>query len=306
MPNLRKWISDNATELTTIAVLAGLVVMTIVVLLSPLRTWIIENITSTSPLPDWIAVAALGIFVGIGELVARYTDAPFRALLTTSAVFYVVINAAAAVGALFLIRAFEWEFGIGSQQGQPSSDVAIRITQVMVAGLGAMALFRSSLFITRVGDEDVGVGPSIFLSNMLKACDTGVDRARSAVRANRAKEAMEGVSYTKAKEALVEVCARLRLTLSADERDDLRQKAQTIDNLVMSDHAKALSLGLLIMTKVGPKPLMRAIQALGSEIKEGNESDNRSNDHKPKSPPSIVSDESSDHNQGIAKSPEEG
>jgi len=200
---LRKWISDNSTELTTLAVLAGLIVVTIVVLVSPLRTWITGNITSTSPLPDWIAVAALGVLVGIGELVARYSDAPFRALLTTSAVIYVVINAAAAVGALFLIRAFGWEFGIGSQQGQPSSDVAVRITQVMVAGLGAMALFRSSLCITRVGDEDVGVGPSVFLSNMLKACDTGVDRARSVVRANRVEEAMEGVSYSNAKGALV-------------------------------------------------------------------------------------------------------
>jgi hypothetical protein len=291
----RKWISDNVTELTTVAVLAGLIVIAIVVWVSPLRTWITENITSTSPLPDWMAVAALGALVGIGELVARYSDAPFRALLTTSAVFYVVINAAAAVGALFLIRAFGWEFGIGSQPGQSSSDVAVRITQVMVAGLGAMALFRSSLFITRVGDEDVGVGPSVFLSNMLKACDTGVDRARSAVRASRVEEAMKGVSYSKAKKALVEVCARLRLTLSAEERDDLQQKAKTIDDLSMSDHAKALSLGLLIMTKVGPKPLVRAIQALGSEIKEGNKSDN----HNTKSSPSIMRDVSLDPDLGV-------
>jgi hypothetical protein len=124
------------------------------------------------------------------------------------------------------MRAFGWEFGIGSQQQhQPSSDVAVRITQVMLAGLGAMALFRSSLFITRVGDDDVGVGPSVILSNMLKAWDTGVDRARSEVRASRVKEAMEGVPYSQAKKALGEVCARLRLTLSADEPDHLQQKA---------------------------------------------------------------------------------
>jgi hypothetical protein len=121
----------------------------------------------------------------------------------------VALNVGAAIGALFLIRAFGWEFGIGAQQGQSPSEITVRITQVMVAGLGAMALFRSSLFITRIGDQDVGVGPSSFLSTMLKACDDGVDRERAKVRAHWVNEIMTGISYTKARDSLVEVSARL-------------------------------------------------------------------------------------------------
>lgn len=265
---MQRWRSEYGTELKTIAVVVILAIVAIVVVLSPLRNWFADNITSTSPLPDWIAAAALGALVGMGELIARYKDAPFRALLTSSAVMYVAINTAAAIGALFLIRAFGWEFGIGSQQGQSPSDVTVRITQVMVAGLGAMTLFRSSLFITRVGDEDVGVGPSAFLSAMLRACDTGVDRARAMVRANWVNEAMTGVSYAKASESLVQVSARLRQNLSVEDRQELQERAHAISTLTMTEHAKALSLGLLIMNYVGPGPLERAIEALGPEIRE--------------------------------------
>ena len=302
-----RWLrlrTEYGTELKTVVVGLILALIVLVVMLSPLRNWFVDNITATSPLPDWIAVAALGALVGIGELIARYKDAPFRALLTSSAVMYVVINTAASIGALFLIRAFGWEFGIGSEQGQPSSDLIVRITQVMVAGLGAMALFRSSLFITRVGDEDVGVGPNAFLSAMLRACDTGVDRARAVVRANRVQQAMTGISYTKANEALVQVCARLRQNLSADDRQELQDKAQSIGNLKINEHAKALALGLILMNYVGPQALESAIKALGSEIWE----DNTINHDNPKAFSSTVTDmdASPRHHQDPAILPKEG
>ena len=49
----------------------------------------------------------------------------------------------------------------------PASAVGIqrvsRRTQILMAGVSAMAFFRSSLFVVRAGDRDVGVGPSGFL-----------------------------------------------------------------------------------------------------------------------------------------------
>jgi hypothetical protein len=54
---------------------------------------------------DWIAVAALGALVGASEWIARYRDAPDRALRTWPAAFYIAINLAASVGALGLIHA---------------------------------------------------------------------------------------------------------------------------------------------------------------------------------------------------------
>jgi hypothetical protein len=256
------------SEYGSIAAIAIFVIVILLVLVIPaLRNWVTENITASSPVPDWIAVAALGGLVGLGELIARYKDAPFRAVLTLPAFLYVVINVVAAIGALFLIRAFGWEFGIGGQQDQPPSEITVRITQVMVAGLGAMALFRSSLFITRIGGQDVGVGPSSFLSIMLKACDDGVDRERAKVRADWVNQIMTGIAYTKARDSLVEVSARLLRNFPGDKLTDLRDSATAIGNRPMTERAKALNLGLLIMNEVGLGALKGAVEALGSTIK---------------------------------------
>jgi hypothetical protein len=265
---LQKWATDYRAVLKALLVFVVILIIAAFILLNPgFRDWIATNINSTSPLPDWIATAALGALVGIGELIARYKDAPFLALLTSSAVIYVAINIAAALGALFLIRAFGWEFGIGSQPDQSPSDVAVRITQVMVAGLGAMALFRSSLFITRIGNQDVGVGPSAFLSAMLRACDTGVDRTRAVVRANKVQQVMESIPYDKDDRSLVEVSTRLmQSSLSEGDKNDLQSASAAIGSLTMTDRAKALSLGLLIMNYVGPGPLEGAVKALSTEV----------------------------------------
>jgi hypothetical protein len=264
---LQKWSTDYRAVLNTLLVLVVILIIAAFVLLNPwLRDWIAANINSTSPRPDWIATGALGALVGIGELIARYKDAPFLALLTPSALLYIAINIAAALGALFLIRAFGWEFGIASQPGQSPANVEVRITQVMVAGLGAMALFRSSLFITRIGNQDVGVGPSAFLSAMLRACDTGVDRTRAVVRANKVKQVMENISYDKEDRSLVEVSTRLmQSSLSDSDKSDLQTAFTTIGSLDMTDRAKALSLGLVVMNQVGPGPFEGAVKALSAE-----------------------------------------
>jgi hypothetical protein len=99
---------------------------------------------------DWLAVAALGGVIGASEIVSRYRDAPGAALRTLPSIFYIAINVAASLGALGLMHAFHW-----FEQS--------RWTQVLMAGISAMAFFRTSLFVVRAGDRDVGVGPSGFL-----------------------------------------------------------------------------------------------------------------------------------------------
>jgi hypothetical protein len=106
-----------------------------------------------------------------------------------TAIFYIAINCAASVGALGLIHAYGW-FG-------PS-----RWTQILMAGVSAMAFFRSSLFVVRAGDRDVGVGPSGFLQIFLTAADRAVDRKRAAARYDVVAEVMKGVDFNKALKAL--------------------------------------------------------------------------------------------------------
>src|SRR5258708_7826230 len=80
------------------------------------------------------------------ELASRYRDATQNALYTRPALLYIALNMAASALALALIRGYGWTFG-------PTSG-STRWTQVLVAGAGAMALFRTSLFNVRAGDRD--------------------------------------------------------------------------------------------------------------------------------------------------------
>jgi len=147
---------------------------------------------------EYVAVAVLSGIVGAAELASRYRDAPSKALYTPPALFYIGLNIAASLLALVLIRAYGWTFGADVKTGE----AGLRWTQLLVAGVGAMALFRTSLFTVRAGDRDIGVGPASFLQIFRQAADREVDRVRAEARGNAVAELMKGISYEKASEGL--------------------------------------------------------------------------------------------------------
>jgi hypothetical protein len=97
---------------------------------------------------DWAVAGVLGLLVGMAEIVSRYKDVPRRALLSIPGFTYIAINLAASLAAYGFILLYQPDFGLDKQKVE-----AIRWTRVMVAGLGAMAFFRTSLFTVRVGDR---------------------------------------------------------------------------------------------------------------------------------------------------------
>ena len=106
----------------------------------------------------------------------------------------------AGVTALSLVRGFDVNFGI---EDSPST---LQLVQVLSSGLGAMAIFRSSVFTFRVGDQDVGVGPSSLLQIILGATDRAVDRVRASNRAEEVAEIMKGISFDASHQALPAYC----------------------------------------------------------------------------------------------------
>src|SRR5215208_2956419 len=140
---------------------------------------------------EWTAAVLLGMFVGTGELISRYRDDPYRAIISLPAIVYLIVNGAASAGALALINAFDITFGFDPLD--PQTYAQWRVTSVLVAGFGAMAVFRSSLFVVRVEGQDVQVGPQSFLNAILKAADTAVDRGRAQARADDVRRAMKDV-----------------------------------------------------------------------------------------------------------------
>jgi hypothetical protein len=203
---------------------------------------------------DWATVAALGGIVGISELVSRYKDAPATALKSRPAIFYIAVNCAASLGALGLIHANGWF-------------ASTRWTQILMAGIGAMAFFRTSLFVVRAGDRDVGVGPSGFLQIFLTAADQAVDRQRAAARSEAVIAAMKGVDYAKAIVVLPPYCLALMQDISQDDQQALGQALEELEQSTEDQPVKALLLGIELMNVVGLDVLSMAVQSLGDEIR---------------------------------------
>jgi hypothetical protein len=210
----------------------------------------------------YVLVAGLiGAIVGAAELVSRYRDAPAKAILCWTAGTYVLINAVASGSALALIQAFGWTFGAGASAGAAW-------VQTFVAGFGAMGLFRSSLFIVRVGGQDVGAGPSSLLQIALGAADRGVDRKRAAARAARVPQLMSGLNFGKAVIALPTYCLALMQNVGPQEQGDLGKSVDQLRQSHMDDASRLLNLGLVLMNVVGEAALDSAIKSLGQAIRD--------------------------------------
>ena len=203
---------------------------------------------------DWAAVALLGGVVGASELISRYKDNPWAAIRSWPAIFYIVINSAASAGALGLIHANGW---FGSSHW----------TQILMAGVSAMAFFRTSLFVVRAGDRDVGVGPSGFLQIFLTATDRAVDRKRAEARSSAVAEVMKGIDFTKALKALPPYCLALMQNVSPEDQQELRRALKDLEEGPAEPNVKALLLGIELINVVGVDVLTTAVKSLGDQIR---------------------------------------
>ena len=210
---------------------------------------------------DYVFVAVFGALVGLGELVSRYKDAPERALVgSPSAWFYCFINAVASVVALFSLVVLDVNFG--------KTSAALTWTRTMVAGFGAMAFFRTSIFTVRIGTQDIGVGPVGFLQVILGAIDRAIDRRRAAGRAGEVDALMRNLSFDKSVIALPTFCLALMQNLSDDDQKRLAQSLISLKQTDLPDGVKLRILGIYLLNAVGPVALNSAITSLGNEIRQ--------------------------------------
>lgn len=224
----------------------------------PIRDFLISS--------SYLMSFVLGSLFGLTELVSRYRDDPRRALRSRAAFLYVLINALASAFALNYIRVFDL-----FNEGEP---MQIVFKRVLIAGLGAMLLFRSSLFIVRVGNSDIGFGPVFILQILLRAADRAVDRKRGRARSVEVAEIMKEISFNKAKALLPAVCLALLQNLSKEEQEELAREVADIDkaNILLSDEKivdrqKSVLLGLALLDIVGTDLLKQAVASLGNDIK---------------------------------------
>ena len=225
---------------------------------------------------DIFFAALVGGIVSSGELIARYRDEPWDTLKTMPAFSYMLLNAIASGLALALAQKVGWTFG--------ASGEAVRITQIMIAGFGALAIFRSAFFTVRVGDQDIAVGASSFLQVVLDAADRYVDRRRATERALKVKVTMKDISFEKAHRSLPILSITLMQNLPKEEQEKLFTDIAALKTLTaLHNDVKAQVLGLMIMNVVGEEVLDAATDALCDQISKDNlENDARTSETTPK------------------------
>jgi hypothetical protein len=168
---------------------------------------------------------------------------------------------AASSGALALVKIFNWNFGASTEE-------TIRWTRVLMAGLSAMALFRTSLFIVRAGDRDIGVGPASFLQIFLTAADRGVDRDRAQTRSTTVGELMKGLAYAKARSGLPPYCLALMRNLPDEEQKALTNALSLLDAINVEESIKVRLLGLELINVFGEDVLREALNSVGDEMRK--------------------------------------
>jgi hypothetical protein len=204
----------------------------------------------------YAAAGLLGALFGASELIARYRANPFRALGSWAAGGYVLVNATAALTALWLIRAFGQTFGA-------TDPTQTAVGQVVVAGLGSMAFFRSSVITIRGDSGEFGVGPHIILQVFLHALDRGVDRRQAVLRIEAVRRVMAGVTFDEANPGVADTCILALQNLPAEEMRLIGEQIAEIEVSSEPDQqVKAIHLGLILEKWVGQAVLAEAIRML--------------------------------------------
>jgi hypothetical protein len=235
--------------------------------------WLIEDYRSARY--SGYLVLAMGIAGGLGgvEIMTRYRQAPLRALMSTSGLVFVAVNAAAAAVAWYFLHVMQWM----PSYSPPTAGFCVKsynyceetnVKATVIAGFGALVFLRASIFKVRVNDADVGVGPAALLDSLLLIADRGVDR-REAVARSRDVEAL--VSRMKSVEDRVSVARLLgkySLALMQNVDDSTRNDVEKALKEALSDADTPNSIKLdIVALKLGVVVGRDVLEAAASALK---------------------------------------
>ena len=116
--------------------------------------------------------ACFGASVGAAEIVSRYKDEPFIAIMSPPGLRYLGLNAGLSLAAFYVLYHFRQTILIEDP-----------LSMSIVAGFGAMVVMRSKVFNFKTEKgETYAVGPDAVLTTFLTSVDRQIDRYRASRR----------------------------------------------------------------------------------------------------------------------------
>ncbi len=110
-----------------------------------------------------VATAVFGMLFGASEIISRYRDEPFKAVVSPYGLVYLAVNAAISIAALAMIFHFDQFF---------SALAASDLRATLAAGFGATIVMRSRLIVLRAADgREIPIGPDFVIKTLLGTVD---------------------------------------------------------------------------------------------------------------------------------------
>ena len=194
-----------------------------------------------------VAVCVVAGAVAAAELGSRFRDEPGRVLRSRPGLLYIAINCVTSAAVLGVAVALDWRFGV--PEDAPEDELLL--VQVLVAGLGSAVLLRSALLTVRVGETDIGVGPSAAVTALLGMVERATDRRRAQDRLRVLDHLTEQLSFARDFPVLIELSSYSLQTLELAEADALGDLAASLEKnsgLSDADRLDRFALALLNIT----------------------------------------------------------
>jgi hypothetical protein len=191
------------------------------------------------------ATFIFGALVGFAEILSRYRDEPLLATFTSSGMSYLAINGTISTLAFVLLRRYPTQVFAGL-----NNDLLLT---AVVAGFGAMAVFRSKLFSFKASDgTEVPIGPAIVLDSILKMIDHKIDRRRATERQTRVFNSMFEFRDFTAIADYMEASLNSFQNLSEDDKKAISEGIKDLKTrTTWPEQLKCLALGFAFLTVAG-------------------------------------------------------
>ena len=194
----------------------------------------------------WALAAALfGMFVGLSEIISRYRDEPLLASATKAGISYLILNGLISLAAFMVLQMYPGKVFSGL-----TDDLFMT---AVVAGFGAMMVFRSKLFTFRSPDgKDYSIGPAIVLETVLRTIDAKIDRKRATQRQIEVFDAMKGLTDFENSASYIEASLLSFQNLSPDDRAEIAKVIKEYREASKWPEAlKILGLGFAFLNLAG-------------------------------------------------------
>lgn len=212
---------------------------------------------------QYLAVGACGVLLGSAELASRYRDSPVDLLRIPGTYFYLACNVLISWAAL-------WLLDVLSPNSFPvaADNEARPVYEVLIAGFGGAAFFRSSIAKTKIGDVEIGVGPAFVIDVLLAVSDRLIDRKRALERSRTIPALMRDVPPDFAAQSLTEFAVALMQNLSAADERTLKTRVDASFKTDLPSPVKSILIGLILSEYIGYDALRDAKDKLQPELEE--------------------------------------